>query len=120
MILDALQTILNPITNAHPLIGDIEATVPFIVYTAKPRPVNIKAGQDGFIYLVNIGIAAATISSLLTLKASVLAAILPLKGTYNSTVIEGVIQTDDSGPYFENENALNINDLEFTIFTTNE
>ena len=119
MILQALHSTLNPILSAHPLIGDIEADLPFCVFRADALPMIQKAGICGYDYVVNIGIIDNTIESVNSYTEQITSAMRSLKGEISGTNIYAVIQTDESGIFYENENSIYENDLEFKVFTQN-
>ncbi len=119
MILEALYGTLNPIVPAHVLIGDIEAELPFCVFRADAAPARQKAGICGFEYVVNIGVIDNAVASVNSYSVQVIEAIEKLKGSVSGTDIIASIQTDESGIYYENENNVFMNDLEFKVFTKN-
>jgi hypothetical protein len=119
MILEALHTTINPILSAHPLIGDIEAELPFCLYKADAEVIRDKTGIIGYSYLVDVGIVATDIGTVNTHTQTITAAIVAMSGTINSTIIEAVIHTNESGVYFATADQVYINDLEFKIFTKN-
>jgi len=118
MILQALHTTLNAVLPAYPLIGDIEATTPFCMYKTEPVPVRDKTGVIGHAHTVTVGIVDRTIASVNTYTELVVTAMLAMKGTMSTTIIESIIQIAESGIYLGGPQVY-INDLEFRIYTTN-
>lgn len=119
MILEAIHTTIKSIIPAYPLVGDIEAVTPFCIYRATPQPMRDKNGVDAYTYTVEIGIVDASPNTVNTYTESIKTAILAMSGTINSTEILAVIETDESGIYFQSADQVYINDLEFKIFTKN-
>jgi hypothetical protein len=120
MILQALNNILNEVMDSHALIGDIEADLPFCVFRADTQPHRTKDGICGYDHIVNVGIIDNEIESVNTYTESVITAMTAKENTIISgTKIYAVIQTDESGIYYENENNVYMNDLEFKVFTKN-
>lgn len=119
MILDALHTTLNPVLDAYPLIGDIEATLPFCMFKVDTEHVRGKQGIMGYKHTVLVGIAAATIDECDSFTDPVIAAITSMSGTIETTVFNGVLHTGESGIYMSEVPEAYVNDLEFTIYTDN-
>ena len=119
MIIEAIHTTVNPILTAYPLVGDIEATLPFCLYKATPEAVRDKTGIIGYVYTVEIGIIAKRISEVNTYTPTIINAIKAMTGTINDTEITSVIHTDESGVYYLAPDEVHVNDLEFKIFTNN-
>lgn len=119
MILQALHTTLNPILPAHVLIGDIEAELPFCVFRADASPARQKAGVCGYEYVVNVGIIDNEVKSVNNYSVQIINAIQNMNGSVSGTDVIAAIQTDESGIYYENENNVFMNDIEFKVFTKN-
>jgi hypothetical protein len=120
MILQALNNILGEVMEAHPLIGDIDAELPFCVFKADAQPYRTKDGVCGYDYVVNVGIIDDEIGSINTYTDSIISAMIAQRNTtISGTEIYAIIQTDESGVYYENENNVYMNDLEFKVFTKN-
>ena len=120
MILQALNNILGEVMDAHALIGDIEADLPFCVFRADTEPHRQKDGICGYDHIVNIGIIDNEIESVNSYTDSIISAMISVRNqTISGTQIFAIIQTDESGIYYENENNVYMNDLEFKVFTKN-
>lgn len=119
MLLDALHTTMNPVLDAHLLVGDIEAELPFCVYRAVPEPVRDKTGITGYIYVVEVGIIDNNPDDVNNYTESLTTAMLAMAGTINETEIEKVLLTDESGFYYSHADNVYMNDLEFKVFTKN-
>lgn len=119
MILQALNSILSPIIDSHALIGDIEADLPFCVFRADAQPALEKAGICGFTYIVDIGVIDNEIETVNNYSDQITAAVLAMNGSISGTDVYKAIQTDESGVYWENDNNVYMNDLQFKVFTKN-
>ena len=119
MILDAIYTTVSGIAEAYPLVGDIEADTPFIIFKAEPQLLRTKEGVCGYDYAVNFGIIDPDPSTVNTLTDSVRTAVLAMSGTIAETEIEDVLHIDESGIYYLDPDQVYENDLEFRISTKN-
>ena len=119
MILDALYIILSPVASAYPLVGDIEAATPFVIFKAEPEVLRDKDGINGYEYTVSIGVIDPDPDAVDTLTESVKTAVLAVTGTVSGTTFEAVLFTNESGMYFLDTDQVYENDLEFLISTLN-
>ena len=120
MILEALHTKINPIINAFPLVGDIEADVPFAVYNADVIPLWSKQGIIGYEYTVIINVIDTDLNRCISNSELINTAILALAGTTtNSTKIDSV-QFQGENHDFNNVSMAYVNELKYTILTNNK
>ena len=120
MILDALYSTLNQIVKAFPLIGDeIEATVPFLVFSVVPSPVRTKDGIIGYQQQVTISLVDVDSDNLDANVIAVKEAIEAMSGTVGGTEIEDVMLSDESGAYYNDKTNTLQYDLEYRFDTEN-
>lgn len=119
MILEAIGTILTPIVDNYPLVGDIEAAPPFAVFEVQQRPFITKAGINGYSNTVFITAVAIKIPALMALSQSIKNAVEAAAGnTINGTTILAA-RFREENQRFDEQYQVNINQLEFMIYTNN-
>lgn len=120
MILQALQTKINAVINAYPMIGDIDAEIPFAVYGADQSILRSKRGVEGYEYTVRIAVVSDNINECMTKSGLIRTAVEALTGkTQDSTKFDFVIK-DQEVQRFDVSTNRYINDLTYRIITTNE
>jgi len=130
-MINALQKILNPIVKSFPLIGDqVEATVPFLVFTADPEPLRTKDGIIGYNYTVNITLVDNLISRIETNTEAIEKALellikpadskVKIPVEVEGTMIEDILLQDETGTYFNVKTRTYQNDIEYRFDTENK
>lgn len=120
MILDALFTVINPITPASPVIGDEDYPVPCAIYQAETTPIRIKDGITGFEHKVSIALVDTDLDRMNTNSEEIIAAVTGMAGqTIELTKINTVMLTFENGVIFDRETGTYQNAFEFDIDADN-
>lgn len=119
MIQEAIMSKCSSVMKTYPLIGDIEATVPFCCYACEQRPVFEKRGIAWYETVVNISVVDAVFKDCLTKSATIIGNIEALAGTtQNSTVVKMVMLTKEAQRY--DEAGAYVNEIQFRIVSDNK
>ena len=116
MILDALFTVINPITPASPVIGDEDYPVPCAIYQAEATPIRIKDGIIGFDHKVSVALIDTDLDRMNTNSEAIITAVTGIAGqTIENTKINTVDHTFENGVIFDRETGTYQNSFEFDI-----
>lgn len=119
MITQALQTTLSAVLTSYARMAPENTPVPFAVHDVNPTPLYTKEGVSGYTCEVRIMIVAATLSDLYTQTNLVKNAVEAMRGqVINNTLIDEVFLEFEDPDYDDNAN-LHINQLNYTIDTSN-
>lgn len=118
MILEALHTTINTIVTAYPLMGDIEAVVPFAVYAVDQLPLYMKSGITGYENNVSINVVDTDLQQCQAKSELVVAALLALSGSVNSTTFD-FSRLIQSTARFDEKSQAYINFIQIKMFTQN-
>ena len=120
MILDALFSVLNPITKASPVIGDEDLEVPCIVYQAETTPIRTKDGIIGFTHKASVAVIDNDLDRMNTNSEAIITAVTGMAGqTIENTKINNVLLTFENGVIFDKETGTYQNSFEFDIDADN-
>lgn len=120
MILEALHTKINAVINAYAQIGDIDAEMPFAVYSADQTPVRSKYGIEAYEYTIRISVVSDKLNECMAKSGLIKAAVEALKGTtQNSTAFDFVMKENETQRFDVSTNRY-INDITYRAITQNE
>lgn len=119
MILEALHTKINAVINAYATIGDIDAVVPFAVYSADQAVLRSKGGIEGYEYTVRISVVSESLSECLTKSWLIKTAIESLIGTTTNGTTFDIIQKQSETQRPDTSTMRYINDFSYLITTQN-
>ena len=119
MILDAIATTMNTTTlNSYPIVGDVEADLPFAVFSALQAPVKTKDGIQGYANNVVVTVLCADLDDLDDYNVAVRAAITNMLGNIACTYVEAS-EFNGGDPVYDEKLKCYRCDNEFLIDTKN-
>lgn len=118
MILQALHNTINAIITAYPLMGDIEAVVPFAVYANDQAAMYTKQGITGYENNVSINVVDNDAARCASNGGAIITAITALEGDVDGTTIDFSRMVQSSMRFDEKSQAY-INFIQIKIFTQN-
>ena len=117
MILEALHSKINAVVSGYPLIGDIDAPLPFAVYSADQAVLRSKAGIEGYEYTVRISVVSDSLSECLSNASGIASGIEGLVDqTENGTTFDFVTREYETQRFDVSTNRY-ISDLQYKMIT---
>lgn len=120
MILEPLHTTINAVINAYPQIGDIDADVPFAVYSADQTVLRSKAGVEGYEYTIRISVVSDQLNECMTKSGLIKTAVESLQGATGNTTVFDFVMKDNETQRFDVSTNRYINDITYRAITQNE
>jgi hypothetical protein len=120
MIIQAIHNTINPIITAYAMLGDIEAVVPFAIYSIDQRPMYDKEGITAYENTVDVSVVDITASRCATKSGLVVAALLGLEGTVVDTTAFDIARLNRQTMRFDDKAQAYINYIQVRLITQNE
>jgi predicted class III extradiol MEMO1 family dioxygenase len=119
MILQAIHSKISGVCHCYPLLGDIESTTPFAVYTADQTILRDKTGIAGYEYIVGIMVVDEDLSETISVGTSIKSQINGLENTTVMNTTFDKVHLYSENQRFDEKALCYINDIEYKILTKN-
>lgn len=120
MIIQAIHNTINPVITAYAMLGDIEAIVPFAVYSIDQRPMYDKEGITAYENSLDVSVVDTDAERCVTKSGLVITALLGLEDTVVDTTVFDIARLTRQTMRFDDKAQAYINYIQVTLITQNE